>query len=295
MTVTLTAGVLAVVAVAGTAIAGDAVQITPAYRVGDRLHYSWHLENELSWSPEVKGADWVKMSTDFDFALIARHLLGDGSCLFDLDGETLKSVAEGAKGKLGIRATPKEASLLFGKKWTKPGPNSPLAKPMTVTMGKQFQPTASTGLESIALFLLPGVDARVWFVMTTAPPLPLKVGSTWSQNFDVPIPGAEGEPLDVAVTVKVVRIEKIDRAEVLTIETTGELNLTDTDLQLKTGEWMHILHGRYEVRGIANWDMKRGFLRFAEAEQSLRATADKPDTRRLASKAVSRLKLEKVN
>ncbi len=276
-----------------SAIAGETVTIKPTYRIGDQFQYTWHLENELSWSPAVKGSDWAKMTTDFDFALRAKRLLDDGGCVFDLIGNGLESVGESSKGKLGIRATPTDASYLFGKHWTKPGPNTPFSKPMTVTLGPLFQPTASTGVESIALFLLPGVDPRVWFVVTAAPAAPMTVGSQWTQDFDVEIPGATGDPLHVVVGIEVVGVEVMDGARVLVIEASGELNLVDSDIQMQNGQVLHILHGRYEIKGVAKWDIGRGFLHFAQAEQTLKATADRPKTQRLASKAVSRLILER--
>ncbi len=283
------------VSVAGDLAAGDTITITPTYRVGEQLEYSWHLENELSWSPAVKGSDWVKMSTDFDFVLDATRLTHDGGCLFDLDGTSLESIGESSKGKLGIRATETEVSYLLGKHWTKPGPNTPFAKPMTVTLGPQFQPTASTGVEAIALFLLPGVDPRVWFVVTTAPAVPMTIGSNWTQDFDIEIPGATGDPLHVVIGINVVGTEKIDGADVLVIEAKGELNLVDSDIRMQDGRLLHIVHGRYEVTGTAKWDIDRGFLRFATAEQTLKATADRPETHRLASRAVSRLSLLKTD
>ncbi len=284
------AAVLIIFGLAGAqAFASESFRIEPTFRIGDRFHYTWHLENELSWSPAVKGADWVTMSTDFEFFLDAKYLHGDGGCLFEIEGKNLESVAESAKGKLGLRAMPTEASLLLGKNWLNPGPNTPLAKPMTVTIGKRFQATASTGLDSIALFFLPGVDPRVWFAMTTAPQGELSVGDAWAQEFDLPIPGAEGEPIHVVISIEVAGVETIKDVPVLTIRATGELNLADTNVRMKDGQNLHILHGRYEAVGVAKWDGQRGILRFAEVEQSLRATADEPETRRLASKAISRL------
>lgn len=289
--------ILATISMIGAATihAADRVTIQPDYQVGDRLHYTWHLENDLSWSPPSKGADWAKMTTDFDFTLEAKRLDGDRGCLFDLIGSNLESIGEAEKGKLGIRATPIEASYLFGKNWTKPGPNTPLKKPMTVTLGPQFQPTASTGVESIALFLLPGVDPRVWFVVTTAPPGPLTVGHTWTQEFDVEIPGAQGDPLRVIIGIEVVGIESLDGAKVVTLEAHGELNLTDSDLRMKDGTMLHVVHGQYKIDAVAKWDVDRGHLHFAEAIQSVNATADRPETMRLASDAVSRLSLRQAN
>ena len=289
--------VIAVVWVAGVAFvdAADTVTIQPDYRVGDRLHYSWHLENDLSWSPPSEGADWAKMTTDFDFTLLAKELDGDGGCLFDFSGTSLESIGEAEKGKLGVRATPTEARYLFGKTWTKPGPNTPLKTPMTVTLGPQFQPIASSGVESIALFLLPGVDPRVWFVVTTVPPGPLTVGHTWTQEFDVEIPGAQGDPLRVVIGIEVVGIEGLNGTMVVTLEAHGELNLTDSDLRMQDGRTLHVVHGRYEVDAVAKWDIDRGYLHFAEAIQSVKATADRPETMRLASEAVSRLSLQKMD
>lgn len=289
--------VLAIVFATGVATvdAADTVTIKSDYRVGDRLHYTWHLENDLSWSPPSKGADWAKMTTDFDFVLEAKRLVGDGECLFDLNGSSLESIGEAEKGKLGVRATPTEARYLFGKHWTKPGPNTPLKKPMTVTMGPLFQPTASTGVESIALFLLPGVDPRVWFVVTTAPPGPLTIGHSWTQDFDVEIPGAQGDPLRVVIGIEVVEIESLNGRRVVTLEAQGKLNLTDSDLRMQDGTMLHVVHGRYELAATAKWDLERGFLHFAEATQSVNATADRPETMRLASEAVSRLSLKKFD
>lgn len=291
----ITLALVMLAGVVGNLAAGDTFTITPTYHEGEKLGYTWHLENELSWSPAVKGTDWVKMSTDFDFVLDAEYLMEDGGCLFDLDGKRLESIGESSKGKLGIRASPTEVSYLLGKNWTKPGPATPFAKPMTVTLGPQFQPTASTGAEGIALFLLPGVDPRVWFVVTAAPAVPMTVGSSWTQDFDVEIPGATGDPLHVVVGINVIGTEKIDGADVLVIEAQGELNLVDSEIRMQDGQLLHVVHGRYEVTGTAKWDIDRGFLRFAEAEQTLKATADRPETHRLASRAVSRLSLESLD
>jgi hypothetical protein len=273
---------------------GETVTVDPSYRIGERLHYSWHLENELSWSPPSHGSDWVKMGTDFEFVLEAKRLTGQGDCVFDLRGKRIESIGESEKGKLGVRADPAEVSYLFGKNWTKPGPKTPFKKKMTVTLGPRFQPTASTGLEPIALFLLPGVDPRVWFVVTTAPATPLTVGSTWTQDFDVVIPGAAGDPLHIVIGVTVVGIEEVDGSRAVTVEAKGELNLTDSDLRMKDGSMLHVLHGRYEVDALAKWDLERGFLRFARAAQRIKATADRPQTARLASEAVSRITLDRV-
>jgi len=285
----------ALAAPAGITAAGESLTIKPSYDADDSFHYDWHLENELSWSPATEGSDWVKMTTDFAFELEARLVHTDGSCTFNLKGQNLESIGESAKGKLGIRADASRVSYLLGKNWTKPGPNTPFAKPMTVTLGPQFQPTASTGLEPIALFLLPGVDPRVWFVVTSAPAVPLNVGSTWTQDFDVEIPGATGDPLHVVLGINVVGTEVLDGVRVLVIEANGELNLVDSDLRMQDGQVLHVVHGRYEVQGTAKWDLERGVLRFAEAVQTIKATADRPKTSRLASTAISRLVLEEAN
>jgi hypothetical protein len=131
-------------------------------------------------------------------------------------------------------------------------------------------------------------------VVTTAPSTPLAVGSHWDHDFDVEIPGAKGDPLHIVVGIDVVGLETVNGARVLTLEAKGEINLTDSDLLMKDGTRMHVVHGRYEVHGTAKWDLDRGFLHFAEAEQIVKATCDRPETRRLASKATSRLVLDKV-
>ncbi len=102
-----------------TASAGETVTIKPSYRQGERLQYSWHLENELSWSPAVKGSDWVKMTTDFDFVLDAKDLTDDGGCLFDLEGNASRASVRVPRGSWGSEPPrPRSATC-----WERTGPN----------------------------------------------------------------------------------------------------------------------------------------------------------------------------
>ncbi len=111
----------------------------------------------------------------------------------------------------------------------------------------------------------------------------MTVGSSWTQDFDVEIPGATGDPLHVVVGINVVGTEKIDGAEVLVIEAQGELNLVDSDMRMKDGQILHVVHGRYEVKGIAKWDIDRGIppLRRSRADsQGHHGPPEDPTTRK---------------
>ncbi len=281
------ASVLAVGSVAG---AGDELLIRARYEPGMTLPYVWRLETESRWEPAIPGGDWVKAGTDFSFALVAEAVDGAGGCTFRLDGDSLESRAEGPRGAIGVKADPRQASLLLGARWLPPGPNTPFAKRLAVTFGPRFEVRGAEGIEAIALYLLPGVDPRLWFALTTAPEGPVAAGQSWSKTFDVPVQQLGGRPLRLGVSFRVDEVGYQDAGRVVVIRVVAEAALEDFDVKLKPSGRVHIEHGVMTVSGTARWEVDRGVLREAVAEQRIQATASSPRSD-FSHRALSRLQL----
>jgi hypothetical protein len=262
-------GAVAVFAAAG-------VTIRPEFTPQTNLRYAWHLENENRWTPKTAAGDWSTMETDFDVVLKAANLLRNGGCEFDLKGTHLRSVAKGPKGAIGIDATPTQAKLLLGDTWLKPGPKTPLKKPMTLTVGPRFEITGATGVEPIALYLLPGVDPRIWLALTTAPKDPIVPGTDWEHDFKVPIKELGGKMLDVTVAFSV--MPSSPRANRLAISMAADMDLDDFTAQVDKLGTVRIANGRLELSGEAVWNVDSGVLEKATAEQKLRLAVAKPKT-----------------
>jgi len=280
---------LVLVLAAVPATAGQGVLLRADFEPGQRLHYTWRLESTSTWSPPIKGTLSGTMTTDFDFDLVAEHVAANGTCTFALEGKNLESVARGDKGGLGVRATPTEASWLIGKKWSRPGPKTPLEEPMTLSLGPRFNVSGSSGLEPIAIYFLPSVDFRVWLALMTAPEVAVKPGTNWSQTFEIPVKDLGG------------RILTVDAAYTATLEAGGEelvigmraeLSLDDFDIDLSWAGTVHIVHGTYSINGSTRWDVDRGVPLEIVAEQSIAAQADRPRTT-FTSQATSRMTLDR--
>lgn len=281
---------LIIVVTAAVATAEDPVIIRSTFAAGDQLRYVWHLEQENRWTPPIEGADWNSMSTEFDFNLVAEHVAADGACNFELRGQSLKSSARGPKGALGIDATPREAKLLIGEHWTKPGKKTPLSKPMYVTLGRRFNVTGSRGLEAIALYFLPSVDPRVWFALMTAPQNKIEPGQEWRHTFRFPIKELGNKPLSVALAFRTVEATTKRGLPAIRIHLLGELALANFDVNIKRERKIHIKHGRYSISGSALWELDRGVPVMVEAEQYIEATSASPESR-FTHRALSRLAL----
>jgi hypothetical protein len=280
---------LVLVLAAASASAGEGVLLRADFEPGQRLHYSWRLESTSTWSPQIEGTLSGTMTTEFDFVLAAEHVAANGNCDFALEGQKLESVAQGDKGGLGVRANPREASWLIGTHWTRPGPKTPLADPMTLSLGPRFNVTGSSGLEPIALYFLPSVDFRVWLALMTAPEVPVKPGTSWHQTFEIPVKDLGGRILTVDATYTASL--EADATE-LVIGMGAELSLDDFDIDLPKTGTVHVVHGTYSVEGSTRWDLERGVPLEIEAGQSISAQADRPRTT-FTSEATSRMTLDR--
>ena len=285
MRLTLTVVALA----ASAATAADGVRIRAAFAPGQDLHYRWHLEATNEWTPTVPGTDSGTMRTDFDFHLVAERV-DRGVGTFRVEGQSLESVAEGAKGALGISATPDQAKLLLGQKWLKPGPKTPLKERITVDLGPRFNVSGSSGFRHIALYFLPSVDYRIWLALMTAPEGPLVPGKEWTKKFEVPIEELGNRPLAVDVYLRSDEGEATAAGRTMVVRLAGKLGLSDFDVDLKKGRTLHVASGTYSVSGRTVWDVARGVPLSIEAEQWIDAAVDDPATT-LAHHARSELTL----
>lgn len=280
---------IALVAGASMTAAADGTRIRATFAPGQDLHYRWHMEATNTWDPPIPGADSGTMKTDFDFHLVAERMEAL-DCLFRVDGRSLESIAEGKKGALGISASPREAKLLLGKRWLKPGPKTPLKERITVTLGPRFNVTGSSGLQHLALYFLPSVDGRVWLALMTAPELPLEPGQEWSQKFTVPVKELGDRPLDIGVDFRIEEASDDRGRRTLIVNMSGKLALADFDVKLKKGQTLHVARGTYTVFGRTDWDVARGIPTSVEADQWIEVVGDQPATK-LEHHAWSRLAL----
>lgn len=271
--------------------------IRPQYREGMTLNYQWRLSGGSLWSPPRDGVDWASGQTDFRFVLRAKTVRDNGACTFDLTGQSLEATGKSNKGTLGIEATPEKARLKINNDWTKWSDQTPLDPPMTVTLGPRFQATYGTGLEPIAIYFLPNVDRRFWYLLTTAPAEPVSVGQKWETEFELPLPGASprggpaSKPLQVRALWEVEPIMTYRGQKVLPIRLRARLQFDPTPIVLPNGDKVMLRQGVYEATGRTMWHTTNGILCYAEARERLDASADGPDARQLKHDARSTLEL----
>ena len=132
--------------------AAEKVKIRPKYVEGRAWGYQLKLSGATAWAPAAKGLQWGKMTTDFTFVLLPKAFRDNGSCTFHLIGEHLRSVGENAEGLFGVDATRQSARAKVKGKWRRNVP-TPLAKPMTLTIGPLGAVRFGTGLVPVALFM----------------------------------------------------------------------------------------------------------------------------------------------
>ena len=273
--------------------AGRAAKVTvrPRYEKGQMLHYNLKLSGATAWTPTIEGVKWGKMATDFTFVLKTKVLRKSGACTFFLMGEHLRSVGEGPKGAFGVDATRKKTRIKVKDRWQVSLDRSPLVKPMTMTFGPLGRYRYGTGLAPIAIYMLPHVDRRFWTLLTLAPVKEVAPGDKWEQEFQFPVPGAEGRPLRLKGKWEVLGWRKVRKQEVLAIALTAALDLKDSDLMLRNGDVVHVQSGTYKATGEVLWDVEGGRLCAATAEQKILVKVDKPSKRALRSECKCSLKL----
>jgi len=276
------------------------VKVRPVYEDGRALRYNLKLSGATAWAPTAKGLRWGKMQTDFTFVLATKAVrtagLHKGSCTFRLGGEHLRSTGQGPEGAFGVDATRTTTRAKVKDRWqVTVQDRSPLRKDMTLTLGPLGGVRFGTGLAPIAIYFLPHVDHRFWTLLTVAPVREVAPGDGWEQDFDLPVPGTEGKPLELTGRWQVEGWESYRGRRVLGLTLSASMRLADTNLRLRNGDLIHVVSGSYQADGKAQWDVDAGVLCFATASQKLLATADKPSKRALRHEAECTLKLLAAN
>jgi hypothetical protein len=266
------------------------ILIRPKYIEGRELRYRLQLSGEVDWTPKSDEFPKGEMSTDFTFTLAARAVRRNGSCTFSLVGEKLESEGDGPNGRFSVTADQNKAKIKVDGKW-RLRPETPFSKPMTVTLGPLGEYRFSTGLAPIAIYALPHVDRRFWNALTLAPLVEVGPGDAWEQQLNLPVPGAEGQPLTLKARWKVLGEETYGRQNVIALGLEAQLDIKDSELLLKNGEQVHLEKGQYQAAGKVLWDVEHGILCYASAEQRIRLQTDKPSRRRLESQASSTMEL----
>lgn len=267
------------------------VLIKPQYREGMVLSYRWDLAGRSAWNPPQDDVDWLEGTTRFEFDLQGKTLRDDGSLTFEIQGKHLAAEGQSNKGKLGVEATPDKARLRVNHEWTKWHEHTPLRHEMTVTLGNRFEPRLSTGLAAMIPYFLPQVDWRFWTMATSAPKDAVKVGDSWEQEFQWPVPWASRIPLNVKARWTVLAAKMYKGQRVIPIRLEARLTTSDAPWVLDNGDRVQIRSAVYEARGTAYWHEERGILCYADVAEQLTAYAQPPDTRRLEHQATSKLEL----
>lgn len=269
----------------------DPVTIRLNVQPGHLLRYNFNATGQTAWAPMQKNTNWGQMATDFTYVLRAKTLRPDGSCTFELLGEQLHSTGETDKGKIDVKLDRQKVKIKprggLGIKSKK----SPLENAMTVTLGPQSEYRFGTGLGPIAIYMLPHIDRHFWTFLTIAPADPVAPGDQWEKEFNLPLPGAAGEPLQVEVTWSVSGRKRSGNTDVLAISLAAEIDLVDTNLLMKNGDNLHIAKGKFVASGKALWDVRHGILRSATGKQQYLLSADRPTRRELRSQSTASMRL----
>lgn len=256
-----------------------------------KLTYAMSIQGSGSWSPKKDGMSSGDSSTEFQFSLVPKTVRESGACTYDLIGETLKAKAETAKGSAYVYATRSGCSLRLGRLKTTDNKANPLLHDMSITFGPRNMLLYGTGLQHIVLFFGVHVDPRFWGVLTMAPQDPVGVGDEWSTDFKVQVPDTKGLPLDVKAQAKVTGWDTYKGRRCLVGRMTAELELKDTWVTLKNGDRIRVDKGKYTAEGKVLWDVQKGLICYATAQNTLTVRADKPDRKSLTYKVSCTLRL----
>jgi len=277
----------------------EKVKIRPTYEQGRRLRYQLKLSGTTAWAPSIEGVTWGRMKTDFTFVLATKTLREEGThkgcCTFHLLGEHLRSLGEGPNGAFGVDTTRERTRIKVRDHWQVSVENeSPLLKPMTMTFGPLGGFRFGTKLAPLAVYMLPHVDHRFWALLTVAPYRKVSPGDTWGDEFDLPVPGSKEKPLKLRGTWRAVGWQAYRRRKVLALTLQGELTIKkNTRVMLENGDLLRVSTGTCKATGKAMWDVERGVLCSATAEQKIliKAQTLKGAPRALRSESSSSLKL----
>ncbi len=269
----------------------EKVLVRPVYAAGRTMLYELELSGQSLWAPGEAGPDWGKAKTELRFALRTKALRDSGACTFELLCQGLDTAGEGPDGRFTVQADRDRVRAMLDGKVLTSREHNPLLKPMTLTLGPLGAYRFSTGTAPIALYLLPGVDRRFWTLLTLAPVLKVAPGDVLEEAFEVHVPGAQGKPLKVTAVRKIAGWDSYAGRRVLAISLAARLTLKDANVMLRNGDVIHVAAGGYEASGAALWDVERGVLCSARAEQALLITADGPTPRALRNEARCALRL----
>jgi hypothetical protein len=258
---------------------------------GRVMRYKLKLRGSSAWAPVEKGFGWGKMDTEFTFDLATKVIRERGLCTFHLSGQNLMSSASGPKGRLGIVADRKKSRLKIGDAWQAPSSRTPLAKPMTLTQGPLGGVRFTTGMAPIALYVIPRVDMRFWGLLTAAPLVKVAPGDEWSEEFKWRVPDSRGNPLKLSGRWKVLGYQHHRGRRVLALALAVKMDLKNTQVMLRNGDLAYVHSGSYAAQGKAMWDVSRGVLCYANAEQKVLIRAEKPKVRALRSEHKCTLEL----
>jgi len=247
----------------------EGITIAPKYEEGMRLSYRWKIDAKLSGEHPREDIDAGELETEFVFDLVAKTVRLRGGCTFDVEPKTLKSMAGQGYEKIGIDATPSGAKHFWDHEWHRRVDRTPLPQPMTVTLGPRFEYQFGTRVGHLGKFFLGLGDPRLWIALTTAPKKDMVSGKIEEQQWNLPVPGAQGKPLSVQFGRRVIGVKRYRGSSVLVLELAGRMDLAGSDLTLKNGDQVLVDRGRYVARGVAFWHIDKGVLCYADAEQSL--------------------------
>jgi len=257
--------------------------VRPKFVPGRVMRYNLKLAGSSAWAPREKGFHWGKMDTDFTFDLATKVIRERGLCTFNLAGQHLKSTASGPKGSLGIVADRRKVRLKIGDAWQAPSNKTPLVKPMTLTQGPLGGVRFTTGAVPIAIYLIPHVDRRFWGVLTAAPLGKVAPGDEWDEEFKWRLPDSRGNPMDLTGRWKVLGYQTHRGRKVLAFALAVTMDLKNTEVMLRNGDMAYIHSGSYSAKGKAMWDLSRGVLCYATADQKIAIRAEKPKLRAFRS------------
>ncbi|MDP6547071.1 MAG: hypothetical protein QGH60_24105 [Phycisphaerae bacterium] len=277
----------------GSTSKSPAVLIRSRFVPGRVMRYNLKLSGTAAWAPHEKGPGWGKMNTDFTFDLATKVIRDSGACTFFLAGQKIKSSVTGPKGRLGIIADRKKSKIRINDQWQSPSNKTPLTKEMTLTQGPLGGVRFTTGVAPIALYLLPHVDLRFWTLLTVAPLAKVAPGDEWSETFNLRVPGSRGRrPLKLTGRWKVVGYQQHRGRKVIVLALAVKMDLKNSNVMLKNGDLVYVHSGSYAATGKAMWDVSRGVLCYATADQKILIRADKPKVRALRSEHKCTLELK---
>jgi hypothetical protein len=277
----------------GSTTQSSKVLIRSGFVPGRVMRYNLKLSGAAAWSPHEKGLGWGQMNTDFTFDLATKVIRESGACTFFLSGQKIKSSVTGPKGRLGIIADRKTSKIRINDEWQSPSNKTPLAKEMTLTQGPLGGVRFTTGVAPIVLYLLPHVDLRFWTLLTVAPPAKVAPGDKWVETFSLRVPGSRGRrPLELTGRWKVVGYQQHRGRKVIVLALAVTMDLKNSNVMLKNGDLVYVHSGSYAAQGKAMWDVSRGVLCYATADQKVLIQADKPKVRALRSEHKCTLELK---